>query len=71
MRSMEIEIKLKKKTQDALTQPYTVPVSVSMKEKLNKLKDSGVDLNDMTRDFFSRVIEETDDAKVIEQRRGS
>jgi len=59
-----MEIIFKKKRELPIDDKVTVPVPRDVKLKLEKLKDT-FSVNEMTRDFFDRLIKEAEQEKHI------
>lgn len=56
-----MDILLKKKRSEPLTDRYTVSVTSTMKKKLEELKEKEkIDVNEMIRQFFDKTIETAD-----------
>lgn len=57
-----MEMVFKKKRELPIDDKVTVPVPRDMKKKLEELK-SVLNVNEMTRDFFDKLLKETSDGK--------
>lgn len=64
---MEIRLKPKigrPKSDDPLNEIESIPITSAMKAKIRQLKNRGLGINDMTRDFLCEVIRQAEQGKI-------